>query len=217
MKSFRRQLPTAAQLRNSNSPMLVALLRRLGYRVRDLSVAVDKPEAIATAISDGLKGDALFITGGVSMGKYDHVPRILAELGGELKITKLRIKPGKPFVLAAMPEGRYVFGLPGNPVSAMVCTLRLASRLLSRMAGGQPEDRIRHATLAAGVAANGAREFYQPGVLEGHSVRPLDWKGSADIFTLAAANALIDPSRKCAGIARRRDGPDHRVAVAAIA
>jgi molybdopterin molybdotransferase len=185
------QVPTAAQLRNSNSPMLVALLRRLGYRVRDLGVAVDKPEVIAAAIRDGLGGDALFITGGVSMGKYDHVPKILAEIGGELKITKLRIKPGKPFVLAAMPEGKFVFGLPGNPVSAMVCTLRLASRLLSRMAGGRAEDHIRHATLSADVAANGSREFYQPAVFDGHSIRPLEWKGSADIFTLAAANALI--------------------------
>jgi molybdopterin molybdotransferase len=127
----------------------------------------------------------------MSMGQYDYVPRILAELGGELKITKLRIKPGKPFVVAAMPDGKYVFGLPGNPVSALVCTVRLASRLLCRLGGGAPRHEIAVATLAGPLAANAAREFYQPGVLEGGHVRPLEWKGSADIFTLAAANALI--------------------------
>jgi molybdopterin biosynthesis enzyme len=69
--------------------------------------------------------------------------------------------------------------------------LRLASRLLSRIAGGMPEERLRPAALAEPIAANGPREFYQPGVLEGDRVRGLAWKGSADIFTLARANVLI--------------------------
>jgi molybdopterin molybdotransferase len=82
-------------------------------------------------------------------------------------------------------------GLPGNPVSALVCTLRLASRLLARMAGGQPDARIGTMRLAEPVEANGPREFYQPAIIEGDRVRPLKWKGSADIFTLALADALL--------------------------
>src|SRR5205085_507791 len=123
----------------------------------------------------GLAYDALFVTGGMSMGAYDYVPRTLAELGVALKVTKLRIKPGKPFVFGVgegsgfrvqgsgqgeevaggggassssslnpeprTPNPAYVFGLPGNPVSAFVCTLRFASRLLARMAGGAVEER----------------------------------------------------------------------------
>jgi molybdopterin molybdotransferase len=185
------QTPRADQLRNSNSLMLMALLKRLGCAVRDLGTASDTPEKIKAAIHDGLNDDAIFVTGGMSMGKFDYVPQVLRELSGELKITKLRIKPGKPFVVAAMPGGKYVFGLPGNPVSALVCTVRLASRLLCRLGGGMPRHQIAVATLSAPLAENGPREFYLPGVLEGGHIRPLEWKGSADLFTLAAANALI--------------------------
>jgi molybdopterin molybdotransferase len=189
------QSPQPAQIRNSNNPMLLALLTRLGCTVRDLGVVRDDPALIAAAIEDSRRDDrrydALFITGGMSMGQYDYVPRILAELGGELKITKLRIRPGKPFVLAAMPDGRFIFGLPGNPVSAFVCTIRLASRLLARIAGGQPQSRVLSMPLSEPVGPNGPREFYQPALIEGDRVRPLAWKGSADIFTLARADALI--------------------------
>ena len=162
--------------------------------------------------------DALFVTGGMSMGAYDYVPRTLVELGVDLKITKLRIKPGKPFVFgvkgsaelkvlsAELDEKRatssslstqhsalsprpsalstqhsalgpqppalgaqhsalstsYVFGLPGNPLAAYVCTLRLASRLLTRLAGGAVEEHWLTGRLEAGLPANGPREFYQP-------------------------------------------------------
>src|SRR5204863_9029715 len=92
------QTPGAAQIRNSNNVMLVALLRRLGCDVTDLGIAADTPEAIREALARGLAYDALFVTGGMSMGAYDYVPRTLAELGVALKVTKLRVKPGKPFV-----------------------------------------------------------------------------------------------------------------------
>jgi molybdopterin molybdotransferase len=140
----------------------------------------------------------------MSMGEYDYVPRLLGEMGVELRISKLRIKPGKPFVFGVTREGplayaglgagdRIVFGLPGNPVSGYVCTLRLASRLLARMAGGEPVMKTVPATLRHALPANGPREFYQPGILDGcGGIMPLNWKGSADIYTLAAANALIN-------------------------
>ena len=96
----------------------------------------------------------------------------------------------------------FVFGLPGNPVSGFVCTIRLASRLLARMAGGTPEDRWLSGKLDTGLPANGPREFYQPvlrtvapGRDSSHAeiatITPLKWKGSADLFTLARANALL--------------------------
>jgi molybdopterin molybdotransferase len=183
--------PKPAQIRNSNNLMLMALLAKLHCPARDLGVVPDDPAEIAGSIRQGLTSDFLFITGGMSMGRHDHVPRILTELGADLKITKLRIRPGKPFVLAAMPDGNYIFGLPGNPVSAFVCTVRLAARLLTRHAGGAPDDRLISLPLAESVAANGPREFYQPARLEDGRLRALPWKGSADLFTLARADALI--------------------------
>jgi molybdopterin molybdotransferase len=199
--------PGPAQIRNSNNVMLVALLRRLGCEVTDLGSVRDDPELIRNALRKGLQYDVLLVSGGMSMGRYDYVPKLLVELGVELVITKLRIKPGKPFVFgvsrrqpagseqqeASMPAVRasFAFGLPGNPVSAFVCTLRLCSRLLARIAGSTELERIRSARLDSPLPANGVREFYQPAVLRGDTVTPLNWKGSADIYTLAAANGLI--------------------------
>jgi molybdopterin molybdotransferase len=193
--------PGPAQIRNSNTPMLLALLRRLGCDVTDLGTARDEPEAIRRELRRGLEFDALFVTGGMSMGEYDYVPGLLRELGVELKITKLRIKPGKPFVFGVHGPS-FVFGLPGNPVSGFVCTVRLAARLLTRMAGGALIERWVSGRLQAGLLANGPREFYQPcfrtvppGAKSAKNefavVTPLPWKGSADLFTLAAANALL--------------------------
>jgi molybdopterin molybdotransferase len=185
------QSPTGAQVRNSNSIMLIALLRRLGCDVTDIGHARDEPKVIRERIAAGLEHDVLFVTGGMSMGRYDFVPRILHEMQAEMRITKLRIKPGKPFVFAALPGGPYVFGLPGNPVSGFVCTVRLASRLLARMSGGEAEPRSIEAKLSAALPANGPREFYQPAIFRGGEVEPLAWKGSADMFTLARANVLL--------------------------
>jgi molybdopterin molybdotransferase len=209
-------VPGGAQIRNSNGPMLVALLRRLGCEVADLGVVRDDPKAIRAAMREGFEHDVLFVSGGMSMGTYDYVPRLLPELGFDLRITKLRIKPGKPFVFGVAGsepllvigedeagrrerswefQHKYVFGLPGNPVSGFACTVRLASRLLTRLAGGQPVEKWVMGRLAAPLGANGPREFYQPAKVAwtagGPEVTPLAWKGSADLFTLAGAGALL--------------------------
>lgn len=230
------QAPGPSQIRNSNTPMLLSLLRSMGCEVADLGVTPDRPDAIRDALQRGLAYDALFVTGGMSMGEYDYVPRMLKELGVDLKVTKLRIKPGKPFVFGVKerllpgpiiaqggspgdgatdrglppapitgtdaPHSRFVFGLPGNPVSGFVCTVRLASRLIARLGGGKPQERWVSGKLDCGMPANGPREFYQPAVrsvaagrdsshAELATITPLKWKGSADLFTLAHANVLL--------------------------
>ena len=215
--------PGPGQIRNSNTPMLMSLLRRLGCEVTDLGTVADEPEATRAALLRGLGYDALFVTGGMSMGAYDYVPGLLNELGVGLKITKLKVKPGKPFVFGiregeapaephAPPRGKpgsagaspshFVFGLPGNPVSGFVCTMRLASRLLTRISGGAVEERWLTGRLEVGMPPNGPREFYQPAVRTAArgadsthanfaAITPLNWKGSADLFTLARANVLL--------------------------
>ena len=185
------QTPAGAQIRNSNSLMIAALLERMGCDVTDLGIVRDTPTDTRAALEAGMKFDALFVTGGMSMGEFDYVPRTLIELGVELKITKLRIKPGKPFVFGVKDGSRFVFGLPGNPVSGFVCTVRLASRLIARMRGERPGERWVERRLASALPANGPREFYQPAKFDDQTVQPLKWKGSADIFTLALADGLI--------------------------
>jgi molybdopterin molybdotransferase len=225
------QQPDPWQIRNSNNVMLVALLERLGCEVTDLGVAKDDPDAIRDAVIAGLAYDALFVTGGMSMGEFDYVPKVLVEQGVTLKVSKVRMKPGKPFVFgvkqgtepprhegtkdeeddptlrasvpdATVPSSAFVFGLPGNPVSAFVCTLRMASRVLARLAGGEPRERWLTGRIDAGLPMNGPREFYQPVIRrapaglksvqnELPAIELLNWKGSADVFTLAQANALL--------------------------
>jgi molybdopterin molybdotransferase len=218
--------PADGQIRNSNSLMLMSLLWTLGCDVTDAGHAPDDPQAIARAIQSALEDhDLLFISGGMSMGDHDYAPAILKQLGVQLLITKLRIKPGKPFVfgiLAAPSAGggtsvpssplpppdpqapignrqsaignpKYIFGLPGNPVSSFACTVRLASRLIARLRGLPPQDRWTTAQLATPLPANGPREFYQPGRRDAHTrlAHPLHWKGSADVFTLSQATGLL--------------------------
>ena len=186
------QTPVGPQVRGSNSILLTSLVRRYGCEPVDLGHVRDDPAAIADKLrTPGL--DALLITGGMSMGAYDFTPRVLRDLGYDLAVTKLKIKPGKPFVFAkgdgAGPP--FVFGLPGNPVSAFVCTVRLASRVLLRLGGASPEPNWTMATLADALPANGPREFYLPAVVASGVATTPSWGGSADVFTLASANALI--------------------------
>jgi molybdopterin molybdotransferase len=199
--------PGGAQIRNSNSAMLSALIRARGWcsECIELPPPADHPTAIAAALRSAQEFDAIFLSGGMSMGKYDFVPQVLRELGVHIKISKLRIKPGKPFVYGVWEHDKgttYVFGLPGNPVSALVCTLRLASRTLRALGGEALGTKPVRAKLAAAVEANGSREFYQPGTWqEDGGVLPLRWKGSGDVFSLAAADVLIvrpenDPARE---------------------
>lgn len=187
------QTPASAQIRNGSSIMLRSLLARFGCAVSDMGIVRDARAAIRAGIESALRDhEVLFVTGGMSMGRHDHVPALLAEMGWGLAITKLRIKPGKPFVFARRDNpARYVFGLPGNPVSGFVCTVRLAARLIQRLRGLSPEPRWIDAPLLQPLPSNGSREFYQPAIIGPEGVEPLAWKGSADLFTLARANALL--------------------------
>ena len=194
------QSPVGAQIRNSNGPMIGSLLQQIGCKVVDLGIVCDDREELKQAIQDGMRLDALVLTGGMSMGERDYVPVLLREIGFDLKISKLRIKPGKPFVFAmnssmARPANpRLVFGLPGNPLSAFVCAIRLASRVLLRL-GGLPLEALRRElplrAISIDLPANGPRELYLPAFEEGESVHPLSPAGSADLFTLSRANCLI--------------------------
>ena len=228
--------PAPSAIRDSNGPMLVALLAALGVAATRSHVGDDLAEVRETIDRLTREHDLLFITGGMSMGRHDHVPATLRELGFDLPITKLRMKPGKPFVVAVRgargegqgardsrvvegshslaprpsplaPPARIVFGLPGNPVSGFCCTLRLAARVIRRMQGRAPGGDVTQAMLTTPLPANGPREFYQPATLDAGRATPLDWKGSADVFTLARADALIvraadEPAQPAGAIVR---------------
>jgi molybdopterin molybdotransferase len=205
--------PGKGQIRNSNNLMLVSLLKRLGCEATDLGIVRDEPGIIREVIEEGLRYDVVFITGGMSMGAYDYVPEVLSDLSIDFRITKLRIKPGKPFVFGVRSlDNKYAFGLPGNPLAGFVCVVRLASRLIERLSGGEVRERWVVGKLEKDLAPNGPREFYQPVIVRDGVVQVPGWKGSADLYSLAKANGLLvrsenEPARRAGETVRVMEIP----------
>ncbi len=194
-------VPADGQLRNSNSPMLVAAARRAGAVPIDLGIAADDPEQLKAKITEGLASDILLLSGGVSAGVLDLVPGVLTELGVEQVFHKVRIKPGKPvwFGVKKGSDGRttLVFGLPGNPVSGLVCFELLARPAIGALAGrGVVGLKTITARLASEYHQRGDRRTFRPAVLHEEDdapvVEPVAWQGSGDLAGLMAANALIE-------------------------
>jgi molybdopterin molybdotransferase len=190
-------VPGAGHIRNSNSPMLAAQVQAAGGAAAELGIARDTADELRTLIGIGLEADVLLVSGGVSAGVLDLVPGVLAELGVREVFHKISLKPGKPLwfgVRAAEAGDRLVFGLPGNPVSSLVCFelfVRPALAALAGRAGGLVEST---ALLACEFVHRGERPTYHPARVSSEAgrqvVEPARWKGSGDLAALAGANAL---------------------------
>jgi molybdopterin molybdotransferase len=191
--------PGPGQIRNSNGPMLTALAARAGARPRYLGIARDRLDSLRPLVEEGMRDDVLVLSGGVSAGKLDLVPGVLQEAGVTAHLHKVEMKPGKPVFFGSRDrDGRraLVFGLPGNPVSALVCFALFVRPALRRLAGhvGPGTDPVA-ATLAEDFAYRTDRPTYHPAHLEvcegRYTVRAVPWFGSADLRGLARANALL--------------------------
>lgn len=193
------QAPAAGQIRNSNSAMLVACTRLADANPVALGISRDERDELATFIVEGLKHDVLLISGGVSAGVLDLVPRTLAELGVRQVFHKVAIKPGKPLwfgVLEQDGQTRLVFGLPGNPVSSLVCFDLFVRPALAALGGqGFFASAAVGARLASAFDQRGDRVTYFPATVRNDAgtltAEPLSWKGSGDLRALASANALL--------------------------
>ncbi|HVA48086.1 MAG TPA: gephyrin-like molybdotransferase Glp [Pirellulales bacterium] len=193
------EVPAAGQIRNSNGAMLLAAVRHAGGGPVDLGIGRDDRASLRRLMSEGLRSDVLLISGGVSAGVLDLVPGVLADLGVRQVFHKVNIKPGKPLwfgVDEAEGASKLVFGLPGNPVSTLVCFELFVRPALGAMAGHPFGPR---ATVLARLTApfhhRGDRPTYYPAKVtatgDGDTVETLAWQGSGDLRTLASANALI--------------------------
>jgi len=192
------QTPAAGQIRNSNGPMLVAAAEAWGAAPVDLGFARDDRADLRRLISAGLERDVLIISGGVSAGVLDLVPGALNELGVEQVFHKVNLKPGKPLWFGALsgPAGdKLVFGLPGNPVSSLVCFELFVRPAIGRLSGrSDVTPRTTKARLTAAFSQRADRPTYFPARLamlgDEPTIEPLAWQGSGDLRTLAEANAL---------------------------
>lgn len=192
------EVPGQGQIRNSNGPLLCALVRSCGAEPVDLGIARDSEPDLAHQMNQGLHEDVLVLCGGVSTGVLDLVPRVLRDLDVEQVFHGVRLKPGKPlwFGTRAHAKGlRLVFGLPGNPVSSLVCFELFVRPALAALAG-QPARLPRSLTaeLSESYRQRGDRPTYYPVQLQADGgktmLKLLDWQGSADLRTLTLADGL---------------------------
>jgi molybdopterin molybdotransferase len=162
---------------------------------------------LRTKINQGLASDILLLSGGVSAGKLDLVPSVLAEAGVRQMFHKVRVKPGQPIwfgVLDVQRSGNtgsaatpcYVFGLPGNPVSSMVCCELFVRTAVRRLMGIEPAAAVPlRCRLTRDHFNGGNRPTYHPARWEwtetGIAVEPVKWIGSADLSATVEANAMV--------------------------
>jgi molybdopterin molybdotransferase len=184
---------------DSNGPLLCAQARALGCEVSFLGIVRDGEDELARAFDDALgASDLLLVSGGVSMGEFDHVPKALARAGIEMIFHGLAMKPGKPvFFGTRRSGGAAVFGLPGNPVSTFVAFEVLVRPHLAARAGLRFEPRLVGARLAAPLRRRECdRAEFLPARLESGpdglpAVRALPYKGSSMLSALAEADCLV--------------------------
>lgn len=185
-------------IRNSNEPMLLAQAATCFACPVSLGVARDTIAELSRGIQRGLEHDVLLLSGGVSAGTLDLVPQQLAAAGVEQVFHGVDMKPGKPLWFGTRHrESRttLVFGLPGNPVSSLVCFELFVRPALRRISGisGQNAS-VMAARLSQSFVVKGNRPVYQPAVISVFDgqllVRPVVWNGSSDLKATVEANGM---------------------------
>ncbi|MFH0876791.1 MAG: gephyrin-like molybdotransferase Glp [Candidatus Omnitrophota bacterium] len=179
---------------NATAPMLSTLLAGLGIAPRYLGLVPDHPDRMLKKITEGLKYDILIITGAVSVGNFDFVPRVLKDLGAEVLFHKVAIRPGKPLLFGL--RGRsLIFGLPGNPVSGWLDFLLFIKPAIHKILGLDIRGKLQEGLLGKTISHEPDRLSFWPAqvTLQGRAFRinPLRYGGSADMGALAKANALV--------------------------
>ena len=209
----------AGQIYDSNSALLVALLQRCGTSTKSVEHRRDDLDSLKEAIKHGIKQDVLIINGGVSVGEHDLVKEALREVGAKIEVWRVAVKPGKPFLFGTIRQDEsspqssrsarkrrtrsageasfsrsacFVFGLPGNPVSAFVTFLQFVRPAILRMMRSTDLDLLRvPARLAAGLTNDADRPHYIRGKLEDGKFTPVGRQASHALFGLSQANALL--------------------------
>jgi molybdopterin molybdotransferase len=174
---------------------LAAQVRLAGGRPVLLGNAMDREDDLSSKIRRGLQGDLLVLSGGVSMGKYDLVENVLREMKTEFYFDAVAIRPGKPAVFGKCGE-KFVFGLPGNPVSTMVTFELFVAPAVDLLSGAEARTLpIVEARLAEALNEKPGVTHFLPARMQGQGadreVKVLKWQGSGDVSALSKANCYV--------------------------
>jgi len=189
------QRPAADQIVSSNSHALAAMAALLGAEVVNFGIVADSLKATERAIARAAKADILVTTGGASVGDHDYVQEALRNSGVAIDFWKIAMRPGKPFMYGRR-KGQHVLGLPGNPVSALVCARLFLKPLIEAMLGLPMAEDLVEARLGAPMKANDQRQDYVRATLSedaggGRIATPFDRQDSSMQRTFREAQALI--------------------------
>ncbi|PYC49386.1 molybdopterin molybdenumtransferase MoeA [Litorivita pollutaquae] len=186
------ETPGPDQIIASNTFGLYAMLQDLGAMPRLLPIAQDTPASLEMCFDLAKGADLVVTVGGASVGDHDIVGTVAASLGMEQSFYKVAMRPGKPLMAGRMADGALMLGLPGNPVSAMVCGTVFLAPMVRVMMGLPPAPAPRRrARLAADMPAGGPREHYLRAKVDGDEITPFNRQDSALLGVLAEANALL--------------------------
>lgn len=185
--------PTISQIRNSNAYQLIAQIENLGVEANYVGIALDTEDSTREMLYRAFEhNDIVLLTGGVSVGDYDHVPKVLQELGVEIKFKSIAVQPGRPTVFGVRDK-QFIFGLPGNPVSSFVQFELLVKPLVYKLSGNKFERQ--KLLLPMGKEYNrkkSTRLSWLPVQINNEGqVIPLEYHGSAHINALTDAYGLI--------------------------
>lgn len=185
------------KIRDSNGPLLTATFKRTFSSAPSCLLVEDEQKTVENALSQALeKHDAVILTGGVSVGKYDYVSAAVKNLGAKVHFHGVAIKPGKPQLYATIGD-KQIFGLPGNPLAVLAGLHLFVLPALRRLAGYPPEKSKKKERLPVLCSARcrGKRTELRLGrrhdTPEGGQIEILDSRGSADLVAAAKADCFV--------------------------
>ena len=189
------RIPGRNQIRNSNTHSLAGQVRMAGAEPVLLPIAPDEKVRLRELIQLGLRQDLLLLSGGVSVGRYDFVEPVLKKLGAKFFFTGALIQPGRPVVFGQV-QGKYFFGLPGNPVSTMVTFELFARPMIEALSGANPRKlQFLRAKLKTSISRKPGLKRFLPGMLSGEfentEVELAPWQGSGDLASTARTNCYV--------------------------
>ncbi len=183
--------PGPDQIIASNSYGLAALLEKHGATCRLLPIARDTEESLTAVLELAASADLIVTIGGASVGDHDLVAPVAEKMGMERAFYKVAMRPGKPLMAGRLGAAAMV-GLPGNPVSAMVCGTIFVVPLLRAMLGlGRAAAPRRRMQLAQALSPNGPREHYMRACITAEGLIAFDRQDSSLLSILSSADALL--------------------------
>ncbi len=185
--------PGKSQIRNSNGHQLVAQVNRIGAIPNYIGIAEDSEEVTYNTISKALEeNDIVLLTGGVSMGDFDFVPEIMTKIGVKIKFESVAVKPGKPTTFGTFGKEKFIFGLPGNPVSSYTQFELLVKPLILKLMGAA--NLTKTITLPMGgeySRRKSARKAFIPiCIKDDGKAYPVEYHGSAHIHSYVFADGI---------------------------